>query len=77
MRPGQRHEPGICTVGLVWPNSPLKPHKNTVGALSINARQYISIEHYVAASEPICSSQITADVSTDPEFGIEPDIKQW
>jgi hypothetical protein len=58
-------------------NSPLKPHKNPAGALSINARQYISIERYVAATDPICSSQITADVSTDPELGIEPDIKQW
>jgi len=58
-------------------NSPLKLHKSNVAALSVNARQYISMERYVAATEPICSSQITADVGTDPELGIEQDIKNW
>ena len=58
-------------------NSPLKMHKSNVAALSVNARQYISMERYVAATEPICSSQITADVGTDPELGIEQDIKNW
>ena len=47
------------------------------GLLSLNAPQLASIQRYVDATKPICSSHITPDVGTDPKLGIEEDIAKW
>ena len=47
------------------------------GLLSLNAQQLASIERYVAATAPICSSLVTSAVGTDAALGIEPDIANW
>ena len=48
-----------------------------LGPKAVNAHQYISIERYLDATKPICSSHITPDVGTDPKLGIEEDIAKW
>ena len=43
----------------------------------MNALQYLSIERYLDATAPICSSLVTSAVGTDAALGIEPDIANW
>lgn len=53
------------------------PPSESDGVLSISAPQLAAIERYATATAPICSSQITSQVGTDPKLGIEPDIAKW
>ena len=47
------------------------------GPSAVTAQQYLSIERYLEATRPICTSRVSSQIGSDPKLGIEPDVAQW